>query len=181
MCELASSKVPMLVDVADSSKLQPPIMPRPDVKALGIEYRRIPILAIGRDVYTDTRLILSKLEALYPASDAYPSLSTSTLESRAMEKLLEFWTVDGGIFTRAAQLIPTNLPLFKDPKFTNDRQQYSGTSWNKDEMEAVRPEALVEIKGAMTFLEKFLLVDGREWITNTTGPTLADIEGMRIF
>jgi glutathione S-transferase len=155
-------------------------MPRPDVKALGVEYRRIPVVAIGRDIYTDTRLILSKLEALYPASDAHPSISASTFEGKAMEKLLEYWMVDGGIFTRAAQLIPTSLPLFKDPKFIKDRQQFSGGSWNKDEMEAIRPESLVEIKGAFTFLEESLLADGREWILNTKSPSLADIEGMRM-
>jgi glutathione S-transferase len=155
-------------------------MPRPDLKALGVEYRRIPVVAIGRDIYTDTRLILSKLEALYPASDAHPSISASTFEGKAMEKLLEYWMVDGGIFTRAAQLIPTSLPLFKDPKFTKDRQEFSGGSWNKDEMEAIRPESLVEIKGAFAFLEESLLADGREWILNTKSPSLADIEGMRM-
>jgi glutathione S-transferase len=155
-------------------------MPRPDLKALGVEYRRIPVLAIGRDVYTDTRLILSKLEALYPASDAHPSISASTFENKAMEKFLEYWMVDGGIFTRAAQLIPTNMPLFKDPKFTKDREQFGGRRWNKDEMEAMRPEALVEIKGAIMFLEEFMLADGREWIMNTKTPSLADIEGMRL-
>lgn len=155
-------------------------MPRPDVKALGVEYRRIPVVAIGRDIYTDTRLILSKLEAIYPASDAHPSISASTFENKAMEKLLEYWMVDGGIFTRAAQLIPTSMPLFKDPKFTKDRQQFSGRSWNKDEMEAIRPEALVEIKGAFAFLEESLLADGREWILNTKNPSLADIEGIQI-
>jgi hypothetical protein len=72
------------------------------------------------------------------------------------------------------------MPLFKDPKFTEDRQQYSGGSWSKDKMEAIRPEALVEIKGALAFLEELLLADGREWILNTKTPSLADIEGMRI-
>ena len=155
-------------------------MPRPDVKALGVEYRRIPVVAIGKDIYTDSRLILSKLENLYPASDAHPSISASTFENKAIEKLLEYWMVDGGIFARGAQLIPTSMPLLKDPKFTKDRQQFSGTSWNKDEMEAIRPEALVEIKSALAFLEELLLADGREWILNTKSPSLADIEGMRI-
>jgi hypothetical protein len=154
-------------------------MPRPDVKALGVEYRRIPLLAIGRDVYHDTRLILSKLEVLFPASDAHPSISATTFENKATEKLLEYWIIDGGIFTRAAQLIPSSMPLLKDPKFAKDRQQYSGRSWNKDEMDAIRPEALVDIKGAFAFLEDSLLADGREWILNTKSPSLADIEGLR--
>lgn len=155
------------------------MIPRPDIKALGVEYRRIPILAIGRDVYHDTRLILSKLEALYPTSDTHPSISAYTFQSRAIEKLLEYWTIDGGIFTRASQLLPLSLPLMKDPKFTKDRQQYSGRSWDKDDVEAIRPEALVDIIGAFLFLEESLLADGREWILNTSSPSLADIEGMR--
>ena len=38
-------------------------LPRPEVMdMLGIKYRRIPILAIGNDVYCDTSLIASALE-----------------------------------------------------------------------------------------------------------------------
>lgn len=29
-------------------------------------YRRIPVLSIGRDVYNDTRIIIAKLEELFP-------------------------------------------------------------------------------------------------------------------
>jgi hypothetical protein len=42
--------------------IQPPQMPRPDLQALGINYRKIPILAIGRDIYLDTRIIIETLE-----------------------------------------------------------------------------------------------------------------------
>lgn len=45
----------------------PPNMPRPILKdRLGINYRRIPIMAIGRDIYIDTRIMLRKLETLFP-------------------------------------------------------------------------------------------------------------------
>jgi len=33
--------------------IQPPQMPRPDLQALGINYRKIPILAIGRDIIAE--------------------------------------------------------------------------------------------------------------------------------
>jgi glutathione S-transferase len=152
-------------------------MPRPDIKALGVEYRRIPILTIGRDIYHDTRIILAKLERLFPASAAHPSISSSKPEEKEIERLLEYWIIDGGVFTRASQLIPTSMPLLKDPKFTKDRENYTGRSWDKSAMEAVRPEALVDIKGAFAFLEETLLADGRDWILKTESPTLADIEG----
>jgi len=158
--------------------LQPPILPRPDVNDLGISYRRIPLMAIGRDVYNDTRIILQKLEQLFPASSEHPALSSSNLEQKAIERLLEHWTVDSGVFVRASQLIPTSMPLLKDEKFTKDREQLSGRSWSKESIEAMRPEALAETKNAFTFLESTLLADGREWILKTNRPSLADIEAI---
>lgn len=46
--------------------LQPVYLPREDIDALGVKYRRIPIMSIGRDIYCDTRLILQKLEEKFP-------------------------------------------------------------------------------------------------------------------
>jgi glutathione S-transferase len=42
-------------------------MPRPNLALVPVAYRRIPVLAIGRDVYLDSRLILRKLETLFPS------------------------------------------------------------------------------------------------------------------
>ncbi|RDW61013.1 hypothetical protein BP6252_12396 [Coleophoma cylindrospora] len=153
-------------------------MPRPDVASLGVQYRRIPLLAIGRDIYTDTRLILSKLETLFPPSSKHPRISAAASDQAAVEKLLEAWVVDGGVFLRASQLIPTSMPLYKDEKFTKDRAQFSGKAWSLENVERMRPEALVEIRRAFTLLETTLLADGREWILNTDGPSLADIEAV---
>ena len=155
-------------------QLQPPVLPRPDVKALGVSYRRIPLASIGRDVYCDTWLILQKLEKHFPNG----ALGSSQSDGRALQKLLEIWTIDGGVFNRAAQLIPSSMPLLNDPKFTKDREDFSGRSWDKTQMEAFRPEALAHIRSAFDLLETTLLADGREWILKTEKPSLADIEGM---
>lgn len=64
---------------------QPPMLPRPDLKALGITYRRIPLMSIGKDVLVDTRIILSKLEELFPEG----ILSATSPDGKALEKLLE--------------------------------------------------------------------------------------------
>lgn len=150
-------------------------MPRPDLVAIGTVYRRIPVLSIGRDVYNDTRLILRKLEEFYPHAT---KISASSPDQKAFERLLEHWAVDNGLFARAAQLIPSNMPLLKDPIFTKDREDYTGRSWSKENVEKMRPEALVEVKSAFEFLETTLLADGREWILKTSGPSLADIEAV---
>lgn len=94
--------------------------------------------------------------------------------------MLEAWTVDGGVFMRASQLIPTNMPLLKDEKFTKDREQFSGRSWSTENIERMRPEALVEVRHAFELLETTLLADGREWILKTERPSLVDIEGMSL-
>ena len=66
----------------------------------------------------------------------------------------------------------------QDPKFTNDREAFSGRSWSEDAVKTLRPEALVHIREAFDFLEDGLLADGREWILKTAGPSLADIEAV---
>lgn len=149
-------------------------MPRPDVAAIGTAYRRIPIVAIGRDIYHDTRLIISKLESLYPLQ---PAISSSSPEQQAVERLLEAWNVDAGVFARASQLIPSSMPLLRDPKFTKDREDYTGRPWTKESIDRNRPEALVEMHRAFETIETTLLADGRDWVLKTAGPGLADIEG----
>ena len=156
--------------------LQPPYLPRPDLNKLGIQYRRIPLLSIGRSVYCDTRLILAKLEELFPS---YPSLNVSQDPAQiATQKLLESWTVDGGVFVRASQTIPPDLPLMKDPKFMKDREDFSGRPWNPDAVRASRPEALCHLREAFDFLETGFLADGRTWILATDKPSLADIHAV---
>ena len=94
---------------------------------MGVKYRRIPIMSIGRDIYCDTRLILQKLEEKFP-SGAPGALQP---DQKALEKLLENWTIDGGIFVRASQTMPVEMPLLNDPKFVEDREEFMGRSWAK--------------------------------------------------
>jgi len=167
-----------LRNIPYSQCLQPPIMPRPDLAAIGVEYRRIPVMAIGRDIYLDTRLIIEKLETLFPSSTEHPSISATTNDQKALERLLSLWTIDAGIFVRASQLIPTSAPLLKDAKFTKDREQLSGRSWSAESIEKNRPEAVAEIKNGFAMLENTLLADGRDWVLGTEKPSLADIEAV---
>lgn len=65
--------------------IQPPNLPQPDLTALGINYRRIPVLAIGRDIYMDTRIMIEKLESIYPCN----TLSSTEPFNRGIEKIIE--------------------------------------------------------------------------------------------
>lgn len=160
---------------------QPIYLPRPDITALGVNYRRIPILALGRDIYCDSLLILQKLDEQYPPSPAHqPLAATDDPKDRALEKLLEKWT-DVVVFKSAAAVISTDLDLMKDPGFQKDRENLWGRPWSKEAQDALRAPALAEMRLHWDFLEE-LLSDGRTWVLgNTGGPKLADIHACWIF
>jgi glutathione S-transferase len=145
------------------------------VKAIGVNYRRIPLISIGRDVYADTRIILSKLEELFPKG----KLGATDSDGKALEKLLESWTIDS-VFLRASQLIPPDMPLLKDPNFSKDREDFSGRPWSKEKILENRPEAIAHIRNAFNLLETTLLADGRKWVLKGENPSLADIQGTQM-
>ncbi|KAI1270575.1 glutathione S-transferase [Xylariaceae sp. FL1019] len=166
-------------------------MPRPDVALLGVSYRRIPIMSIGRDVYVDTRLILQKLEALFPPSGEHPGISSAHAglgaEGTALEQLLSSRVTDGGIFLCGTVCLPPDI--FGDPAFQRDRAALMGIDLDKPgsispfapELRAKqRPEALATMRSWILWLEEGVLSDGRPWISNAgnTGPSLADIEAV---
>lgn len=159
-----------------SQCIQPITMPRPDLAALGVQYRRIPVLAHGRDIYCDTLLILQKLENWYPRDDKkFKSISATDPVGRALEHLLEKWT-DVAVFASAAAAIPSEMELCKDPQFQKDREALWGRPWTKEEQDRLRPSALSNLVGNFDFLEK-LLGDGRRWLLGNGGPGLADVHG----
>jgi hypothetical protein len=77
-------------------------MPRPDLSALGIKYRRTPSMAIGRDVYLDSRAIIQRLEELFPASEQHPGFSTP--ETAGLAALLNKFTVDASLFVNVCSI-----------------------------------------------------------------------------
>ena len=152
-------------------------MPRPDLAAINVGYRKIPIMAIGKHVYCDSRLIISKLESLYPDSPLAPS----TPAEAGMRKLFENYTVDGGIFANAVKVMPywTDSGLLKNEVFLDDRQKLSGgRRMTAESMEAGRPDGLQHLQQAFYLLETTFLADGRDWILNTKEPGLADIDAV---
>jgi len=159
--------------------IQPITMPRPDLAALGVQYRRVPVLAYGRDIYCDTLLILQKFENWYPRGNEYKSISATDPTGRAMEHLLEKWT-DVAVFSSAAAAIPSEMDLCKDPQFQKDREELWGRPWTKEEQDRLKPAGLSTLVENFTFLEQ-LLSDGRQWLLGNDGPGLADVHAAWIF
>jgi hypothetical protein len=138
-----------------------------------VHYRRIPILAIGRSIYLDTRLILRTLETL--PNIPSPPLGATNPQHLFVEKLLEKYMIEGPVFERAAGLVPVEAA--QNPTFKKDRQGMLGRTWEKEELEEGRGECLNYIRNIFDFLETTILADGREWVLGGEGPKLADIEG----
>ncbi|EGR49433.1 uncharacterized protein TRIREDRAFT_60337 [Trichoderma reesei QM6a] len=158
--------------------IQPRIMPRPDIHRLGVKYRRIPILTIGRDVYLDTRHILTKLSNLPPGRDNVRLSTATTPEQRALQHLLNVYVMDTGFSRTVVQLVLYSHKGLNDPAFVKDRAELIGSStfWPRENLEAMRPEAIRRVQDGFDFLEKTLLSDGRKWLLGTEGPSLGDIE-----
>ncbi len=147
-------------------------MPRPDVALLGVKYRRIPIVSIGRDVYLDTRLCLEKLEQKFgPMSDFGPEMA-------ALARLLQSVSLEGGLAKNAVRMIGANSPIMKDPAFLKDRADLleGVLVFTPESLALARPQAIAEIRNIVELLETTLLADGRDWLLNTKVPTLADME-----
>lgn len=150
------------------------MLPRPDLKALNVEYRRIPILSIGKDIYLDSRHILSKLETIFPDG----AIGAQTPEHRLIQRLLDRWTTEGSVFMLAAKLIPADTPAMRDPKFIEDRHSGGMKIPFGEERLRMRPEAIVAMRDCFEILETTIFTDGREWVFGGERPSLGDIEGL---
>ena len=66
-----------------------PIMPRPDLMPLTGGYRRTPTMQIGADIFCDTRIILSEIEARYPSAEriGFARLTTMAFEGADLRPL----------------------------------------------------------------------------------------------
>lgn len=151
-------------------------MPRPDLGLLGVGYRKIPIMSIGKDIYCDSRLIISKLETLYPNS----TLTPSTPAEVGVKKLFESWTIDGGIFANAVKMMPywQEAGFLSNEKFVEDRQKLMGRKLTAEGMEAGRPDGAQHLHQAFNMLECTFLADGRDWVLGTKEPSLADLDAV---
>lgn len=71
------------------------VPPRPELKALGVDYRRIPVVAIGKDIYCDTLMISLALERRLPqTASIFPPRKDGGAKDAALMKLLSFFYAD---------------------------------------------------------------------------------------
>lgn len=113
------------------------IPPRPELsELLGITYRRIPILAIGNDVYCDSGLIASILERRFPAAEGYGSLFPPRRGTGKVDKMTAMifstYYMETVVFSAASDHLPYEslAPEFLKDRgsvSSNDRQPFSAS------------------------------------------------------
>jgi glutathione S-transferase len=151
------------------------VPPRPEItELLGVGYRRIPILAIGNDVYCNTSLIASALERRFPASNGYGTLFPARQNANpdtGMIKAFSQFYADQTLFNFASSTLPwEKLPS----KLVNDRSALRGVELNPQYLAALRPHSISTLSSHLALLEE-QLSDGRDWLFDTTSPSLADV------
>jgi len=152
------------------------MLPRPEITdLLGVTYRRIPILAIGNDIYCDTSLIASALERRFPSSQGYGTIFPNkkhggSADTGLIKAFSKHWA-DTVLFP----LAPLHLPWQKFPSaFIQDRSALRGGSINVEAMVAERGKSLSMLSTHLSLIEE-QLSDGREWLFDTELPSLADV------
>ncbi|KAF7345668.1 Glutathione s-transferase [Mycena venus] len=158
------------------------MIPRPEITdLLGVTYRRIPILAIGNDIYCDTSLITSALERRFPASQGYGTIFPNRkngggADTGFINAFVKHWA-DTAVFFTGVRVV--NWERFP-PEFVKDRSTLLGGPINLEALAAGRGKALSTLSTHLSLVEE-QLSDGREWLFDTELPSLADVSVHFVF
>lgn len=126
--------------------------PRDALAALGITYRRIPVLFVGGECYVDTHLAVLALERIFPQ---HPLFSPGLGQGTTMGGIF-FWA-DRAIFKISSGLLPKDV---WDEAFVKDRSAFVGGKIDPEKMEQARPLLLSGLRQHMALVEQQLETNG---------------------
>ncbi|KAJ9661895.1 hypothetical protein H2198_001647 [Neophaeococcomyces mojaviensis] len=156
----------------------PSMMPRPIlVDNFNLTYRKIPVLAIGRDVFIDTSLILEHLHS-HPALRWYRQAQGAGAEihhdtrGRVLARLLSSHYTDRPLFRLTTGLIPS---VVWRTKFGDDRARLIGHVLDPSKLEKKVPKNLASLDTYLSILEPLFLEEQGGWFLGTEQPSAADI------
>jgi glutathione S-transferase len=127
---------------------QPVIMPKPKLVPLTGGYRRIPVLQIGADVWSDTAIIIKKIDELYPEPTLYPgglTAAAETMNQWADRRM--FWSTTPVIFEKLAAVVPK--------EFMEDRAKMMQGA-NLAEIARSAPDARNQLRAFLEILDRQL-------------------------
>lgn len=154
----------------------PSMMPRPIlVDNFSLTYRKIPVLAIGKEIIIDTSLIVEWLHS-HPALQSYRQQRDSKHEihhdarSRVLARLLSSHYTDRPLFRLTTGLIPS---VVWKTHFGIDRAELIGHKLDADKLEKKVPKNLAGIDTYLSILEPMFSDCG--WVLGGQEPSTADI------
>jgi len=143
--------------------------PRAELQRLGITYRRIPVMAIGSDLYFDTSLIVSELERRFGPEKGHPALLT--VDPGLQEAAVAFWN-DRAFFLAAMTMIPKAALT---PAMAKDRAEFLGDSAFIDKIDEYRPAGLSTLRSHISLLTSQLESSKTPFLLSTPSLTYIDI------
>lgn len=159
----------------------PSMMPRPLLKdTFNLTYRKIPVMALGRDIYCDTSLICEALEHFFPAAEdspgtLYPQTADGMNYRPIMRGFASYW-IDRPYFRATCGMMPADIWR---TSFGTDRAGLIGHKLDPDKLEQKIPENTWKLDQHLSMLEP--IFQGRDrlqpgpWVFPTPTPSLADI------
>lgn len=136
---------------------QPAVLPRKDLEALGISYRRIPLLAVGKDIYIDSSKIIEVI------------VSLGNIPTGPADKAYQTW--GDTVFNEVLGLIPAQV---LSPEFVKDRKTVFPIVERPD-LKTIRPSALASFKSRLHEVETVFLANSKGPFINGEEISLADI------
>lgn len=135
-------------------------------------YRKIPVCAIGQDVYCDTAVILEALEQFFPeTSSLYPKDRSGRNNRALIRGFASYWT-DRPFFRVTTGLIPG---VVWETSFGLDRAELIGHKLNAAKLAKKTPQNLSSLDLHFSILEPQFAGSKNGWIFATDNPSLADI------
>ncbi|TID18907.1 hypothetical protein E6O75_ATG06028 [Venturia nashicola] len=135
-------------------------------------YRKIPVCAIGHDVYCDTAVILEALEQFFPGTPSLYPKDRSGRNNRALIRgFASYWT-DRPFFRVTTGLIPG---VVWQTSFGVDRAELIGHKLNAAKLAKKTPQNLSSLDLHLSILESQFAESKGGWIFATDKPSLADV------
>lgn len=148
------------------SVIAPSVMPKPDLVALTGDYRHIPVLQIGADVFCDTRTIARELDRRFPSP---PLMDPHT---RGIAMAVEAWA-ERDLFWPIVRYVSGVNAETVDPQLHVDRAMMRGKAAPSiGRLKAVARRNLGVVRAALPVVEQ-MLAHGRPRLLAGT-PGLAD-------